>query len=280
MKKILFSFMLIFNFIHGEFSQYQSNLGLGVGLGLPTGYEFWGIYKQSEWLSLSLDYNIFSVEGINYGFNKDGMDLNVAGSLGFSTAGVLLHYHPFGGNLRASAGFFYDMGGLKIDTDGTIPFDTNGDGTTESVPVTGSISIKLGQTYPYLGLAYGYDFNSVVHLELSLGTYLMKRPQANLYFNVGDNNTIKGILDSAGIPAGTQDDIIAALEASGGNILNLPQIVTDQFGLSSSGLIMPNQKNLENDIVYLIQQGYSYLPEFLGYNLLPVISIGFTIFPF
>ncbi len=280
MKKILFSFMLIFNFIHGEFSQYQSNLGLGVGLGLPTGYEFRGIYKQSEWLSLSLDYNIFSVEGINYGFNKDGMDLNVAGSLGFSTAGVLLHYHPFGGNLRASAGFFYDMGGLKIDTDGTIPFDTNGDGTTESVPVTGSISIKLGQTYPYLGLAYGYDFNSVVHLELSLGTYLMKRPQANLYFNVGDNNTIKGILDSAGIPAGTQDDIIAALGASGGNILNLPQIVTDQFGLSSSGLIMPNQKNLENDIVYLIQQGYSYLPEFLGYNLLPVISIGFTIFPF
>ena len=280
MKKILFSFMLIFNFIHGEFSQYQSNLGLGVGLGLPTGYEFRGIYKQSECLSLSLDYNIFSVEGINYGFNKDGMDLNVAGSLGFSTAGVLLHYHPFGGNLRASAGFFYDMGGLKIDTDGTIPFDTNGDGTTESVPVTGSISIKLGQTYPYLGLAYGYDFNSVVHLELSLGTYLMKRPQANLYFNVGDNNTIKGILDSAGIPAGTQDDIIAALEASGGNILNLPQIVTDQFGLSSSGLIMPNQKNLENDIVYLIQQGYSYLPEFLGYNLLPVISIGFTIFPF
>ena len=280
MKKILFSFMLIFNFIHGEFSQYQSNLGLGVGIGLPTGYEFRGIYKQSEWLSLSLDYNIFSVEGINYGFNKDGMDLNVAGSLGFSTAGVLLHYHPFGGNLRASAGFFYDMGGLKIDTDGTIPFDTNGDGTTESVPVTGSISIKLGQTYPYLGLAYGYDFNSVVHLELSLGTYLMKRPQANLYFNVGDNNTIKGILDSAGIPAGTQDDIIAALEASGGNILNLPQIVTDQFGLSSSGLIMPNQKNLENDIVYLIQQGYSYLPEFLGYNLLPVISIGFTIFPF
>ena len=280
MKKILFSFMLIFNFIHGEFSQYQSNLGLGVGLGLPTGYEFRGIYKQSEWLSLSLDYNIFSVEGINYGFNKDGMDLNVAGSLGFSTAGVLLHYHPFGGNLRASAGFFYDMGGLKIDTDGTIPFDTNGDGTTESVPVTGSISIKLGQTYPYLGLAYGYDFNSVVHLELSLGTYLMKRPQANLYFNVGDNNTIKGILDSAGIPAGTQDDIIAALEASGGNILNLPQIVTDQFGLSSSGLIMPNQKNLENDIVYLIQQGYSYLPDFLGYNLLPVISIGFTIFPF
>lgn len=285
MKKILFSFMLIFNFIHGEFSQYQSNLGLGVGLGLPSGYEFRGIYKQSEWLSLSLDYNIFSVEGINYGFNKDGMDLSVAGSLGFSTAGVLLHYHPFGGNLRASAGFFYDMGGLKIDTDGTIPFDTNGDGTTESVPATGNISIKLGQTYPYLGLAYGYDFNSVVHLELSLGTYLMKRPEVSLYFNVGNETVVNSLLDTlkgGSIPDATIDakkaEINTLLAASGGNILNLPDIVLETLGIT--GLVMPNQKNLENDIVYLIQQGYSYLPEFLGYNLLPVISIGFTIFPF
>jgi hypothetical protein len=124
MKKILFSFMLIFNFIHAEFSQYQSNLGLGFGLGFPTGYEFRGIYKQSEWLSLSLDYNIFAVEGVNYNFNKDDMNLDVSGSLGFSSAGVLLHYHPFGGNLRASAGFFYDMGGLNIDTSGTMTIET------------------------------------------------------------------------------------------------------------------------------------------------------------
>jgi hypothetical protein len=50
--------------------------------------------------------------------------------------------------------------------------------------------------------------------------------------------------------------------------------------LDITGLTLPNQKNLENDIVGLIQEGYSYLPEFLGYSLFPVISIGFTIFPF
>lgn len=279
MKKILFSFMLIFNFIHGEFSQYQSNLGLGVGLGLPTGYEFRGIYKQNEWLSLSLDYNIFSVDGINYGFNKDGMDLNVAGSLGFSTAGVLLHYHPFGGNLRASAGFFYDMGGLDIDAGGELEI------SNITAPVSGNISVKLGRTYPYLGLAYGYNFNSVVHLELSLGAYMMKRPEVNLYFNVGNETVVNSILDTlkgGSIPDATIDakkaEINTLLAASGGNILNLPDIVLQTLGIT--GLIMPNQKNLENDIVYLIQQGYSYLPEFLGYSLLPVISIGFTIFPF
>ncbi len=278
MKKILFSFMLIFNFIHAEFAQYQSNLGLGVGLGLPTGYEFRGIYKQNEWLSLSLDYNIFAVEGINYNLNETDMNMDVAGSIGFSTAGVLLHYHPFGGNLRASAGFFYDMGGLSIDADGTM--------TIEGVntPVTGNVSIKLGQTYPYLGLAYGYDFSSIVHLELSLGTYMMKRPEVSLYFNVGDEAFINSILDN--LKDGSNDALIEAkkdeindlLASSGGNILNLPDIVLQSLGIS--GLTMPNQKNLENDIVYLIEQGYSYLPEFLGYSLLPVISIGFTIFPF
>ncbi|MBN2837435.1 MAG: hypothetical protein JXM74_01620 [Fusobacteriaceae bacterium] len=270
--------MLIFNFVHAEFSQYQSNLGLGVGLGLPTGYEFRGIYKQNEWLSLSLDYNIFAVDGINYNLNQDDMDMNVAGSIGFSTAGVLLHYHLFGGNLRASAGFFYDMGGLTVDADGTM--------TIEGVeaPVTGNVSIKLGQTYPYLGIAYGYDFNSIVHLELSLGTYLMKRPEVSLYFNVGDENVINSILDT--LKDGSNDALIDSkkteinelLAASGGNILNLPDIILQS--LSITGVTMPNQKNLENDIVSLIQEGYSYLPEFLGYSLLPVISIGFTIFPF
>lgn len=278
MKKILFSFMLIFNFIHGEFSQYQSNLGLGVGLGLPTGYEFRGIYKQNEWLSLSLDYNIFAVEGINYNLNQTDMNLNVSGNIGFSTAGVLLHYHPFGGNLRASAGFFYDMGGLKIDADGDMTI------SNILAPVKGNVSVKLGKTYPYVGVAYGYDFNSVVHLELSLGAYMMKRPQVNLYFNVGSETVVNSILDT--LKDGSNNALIESkkaeinnlLAASGGNILNLPDIVLQTLGIT--GLTMPNQKNLENDVVYLIQQGYSYLPEFLGYSLLPVISIGFTIFPF
>ena len=114
---------------------------------------------------------------------------------------------------------------------------------------------------------------------------MMKRPEVNLYFNVGNETVINSILDTlkgGSIPDATIDakkaEINTLLAASGGNILNLPDIVLQTLGIT--GLIMPNQKNLENDVVYLIQQGYSYLPEFLGYSLLPVISIGFTIFPF
>jgi hypothetical protein len=171
------------------------------------------------------------------------------------------------------------MGGLDIDAGGELEI------SNVTAPVSGNISVKLGRTYPYLGLAYGYNFNSVVHLELSLGAYMMKRPEVNLYFNVGNETVINSILDTlkgGSIPDATIDakkaEINTLLAASGGNILNLPDIVLQTLGIT--GLIMPNQKNLENDVVYLIQQGYSYLPEFLGYNLLPVISIGFTIFPF
>ena len=80
-------------------------------------------------------------------------------------------------------------------------------------------------------------------------------------------------------PFGGETPIIAAFEASGGNILNLAQISADVLGMPST-IILPNEQNLENDIVGLIQDGYSVLPEFMGYNLLPVISVGFTFFPF
>lgn len=273
MKKILGLFLIIFSFSYGEIGQYKSNFGLGVGLGM--GYDFKGIYRQNDWLSLSLNYNILKVDGISQ--NVSGLD--VTGGLVFSTPGVIINYHPFGGNFRVAGGFLYDLGGLNINVDGALPFDTNGDGTSENVSVTGSVSIKLGRTYPYIGIAYGYDLSSVVHMELTLGTYLVKRPDVNLYFNVGSATDIAGILTSVGITGQTQTDIIAALTASGGNILDLPQIIADQFGLPNT-VIMPSEQNLENDIVTVIQEGYAYLPEFLGYNLLPVVSIGFTVFPF
>jgi len=43
---------------------------------------------------------------------------------------------------------------------------------------------------------------------------------------------------------------------------------------------MPDANELEGDMVALIQEGYNYLPAFLGYNLFPTVSIGFTFFPF
>ena len=44
---------------------------------------------------------------------------------------------------------------------------------------------------------------------------------------------------------------MAAFEASGGNILNLAQIAADVLGMPST-IILPNEQNLENDIVGLI----------------------------
>lgn len=269
MKKILSLFLIIFSFSYGEIAQYQSNLGFGVGLGLPTGYDFKAIYRQNEWLSLSLNYNTLEIDGIS----QTVSGLNVTGGLNFSTPGVILNYHPFGGNMRLSAGFLYDMGGLDVDADGSFVIE----GIT--APVTGNVSVKLGRTYPYLGIAYGYDLNSVVHFEISLGTYLLKRPEVDLYFNVGDTAVVGNILDSLSIVDPQKSEIIALLESSGGNILDLAAIASQVMGLPQT-IAMPSEQNLENDIITVIQEGYDYLPEFLGYNILPVISLGFTFFPF
>lgn len=270
MKKLIFLWLTIFSLSYGELADYKSNFGLGFGLGFPTGYEFKGIYRQNEWLSLSLNYNIFEIKGLSY--TLDG-PIDLTGNFKFSTPGVVINYHPFGGNMKLSAGFLYDMGGLDLNATGKI--DLGG------VPadITGNISLKFGRTYPYLGISYGHDFNSVVHLELSFGTYMLKRPEVSLYLNVDSTQAIQDALTAAGITGQTQTDIINFLNANGGNILDLPQIVADQFGLPNT-IAMPDANELEGDMVALIQEGYKFLPSFLGYQLFPVISIGFSVFPF
>jgi hypothetical protein len=277
MKKIITLFFMIVTLGYAEVGDYKSEFGLGVGLGFPSGYEFKGIYRYNEWLSLSLNYNLFQIKGFTKDINKTDTQITIAGDLVFSNPGVVINYHPFGGNLKLMAGFLYDIGGLEINTDGNLNVKVNG--TTIATPVTGNIKVKLGQTYPYLGVAYGYDYESVVHLEASLGVYLVKQPEVNLYFGADSSAAISSILDQVGgLSAQQKQDIIDALEASGGNILNLPTIAAEVAGVS--GLVLPSEQSLEDDIVGLIQDGYSILPEFMGYNLLPVISVGFTFFPF
>ena len=216
MKKIITLFFTIVTLGYAEVGDYKSEFGVGVGLGIPSGYEFKGIYRYNEWLSLSLNYNLFQIKGFTEEINETDTQLTVTGDLIFSNPGIVLNYHPFGENLKLMAGFLYDMGGLEVNADGN--FNVEVDNNTIPTTVTGHIKIKLGQTYPYLGVAWG-------------------------------------------------------------NILNLAQIAADVLGMPST-IILPNEQNLENDIVGLIQDGYSVLPEFMGYNLLPVISVGFTFFPF
>lgn len=277
MKKIITLFFTIVTLGYAEVGDYKSEFGVGVGLGIPSGYEFKGIYRYNEWLSLSLNYNLFQIKGFTEEINETDTQLTVTGDLIFSNPGIVLNYHPFGGNLKLMAGFLYDMGGLEVNADGN--FNVEVDNNTIPTTVTGHIKIKLGQTYPYLGVAYGYDYESVVHLEASLGVYLVKKPEVDLDFIVEDTSVVGTILTEAGITGQNYTDIMAAFEASGGNILNLAQIAADVLGMPST-IILPNEQNLENDIVGLIQDGYSVLPEFMGYNLLPVISVGFTFFPF
>lgn len=277
MKKILMLFFMIGTLGYAEVGDYKSEFGVGVGLGFPSGYEFKGIYRQNEWLSLSLNYNLFQIKGFTEEIDETDTQLTITGDLIFSNPGVVINYHPFGGNLRLMAGFLYDMGGLEVNADGE--FDVKVDEIPISTTVTGHIKVKLGRTYPYLGVAYGYDYNSVVHLDASLGVYLVKRPEVDLNFVVGDTDVVGEILTEAGITGDNYTNIMSAFEASGGNILNLAQIIADEMEIPST-LILPNEQNLENDFISVIQEGYSSLPEFMGYNLLPVISVGFTFFPF
>jgi hypothetical protein len=277
MKKILILFFMIGAFSYAEVGDYKSEFGFGVGLGFPSGYEFKGIYRQSEWLSLSLNYNLFQIRGFTKDITGTDTQLTVAGDLIFSNPGVVINYHPFGGNLKLMAGFLYDIGGLEVNADGNLNVKVNG--TTVATPVTGSVKIKLGRTYPYLGVAYGYDYESVVHLEASLGFYLVKRPEANLYF-AASSTAVDSILSQFGssLSSAQKTAIKTKLAESGGNLLNLPTIVAEVANVS--GLTLPSEQSLEDDIIGLIQEGYSSLPEFMGYNLLPVVSVGFTFFPF
>ena len=61
MKKIITLFFTIVILGYAEVGDYKSEFGVGVGLGIPSGYEFKGIYRYNEWLSLSLNYNLFQI---------------------------------------------------------------------------------------------------------------------------------------------------------------------------------------------------------------------------
>ena len=205
MKKIITLFFTIVTLGYAEVGDYKSEFGVGVGLGIPSGYEFKGIYRYNEWLSLSLNYNLFQIKGFTEEINETDTQLTVTGDLIFSNPGIVLNYHPFGGNLKLMAGFLYDMGGLEVNADGN--FNVEVDNNTIPTTVTGHIKIKLGQTYPYLGVAYGYDYESVVHLEASLGVYLVKKPEVDLDFIVEDTSVVGTILTDAGITGQNYTDI-------------------------------------------------------------------------
>ena len=89
---------------------------------------------------------------------------------------------------------------------------------------------------------------------------MVKRPEVDLYFGVNSDAAITNILDEIdGLTVEQKDQIIDKLEESGGNILNLPTIAAEVAGVS--GLVLPSEQSLEDDIIGLIQEGYSSLRD-------------------
>lgn len=48
MKKIITLFFTIVTLGYAEVGDYKSEFGVGVGLGIPSGYEFKGIYRRNQ----------------------------------------------------------------------------------------------------------------------------------------------------------------------------------------------------------------------------------------
>ncbi len=268
MKKLILLLMFSEILLAETFSRYESKFGLGVGLGIPLGYEAKLIYRQNEWLSLSLNYNLFEIKNLNYTVNDGSNNFTATGNIKFSTPGIMAHIHPLGDNFRVSGGFLWDMGEFRAAVDGTI--DLSG-----PVDVSGYVDFGLGKTYPYIGIGYGYSFNSTVHLDFSAGVYLIKKPDVNLYVT---SNDLNAVLDTLGVTDPTErDQIKAELAKVNNNLLDIGAIYKDVVGVDIG---LPSSIDLENLIVESIKQGLDTLPSIGDYNILPVISMGFTVFMF
>ena len=272
MKKFLYIFLILISVSYGEIEDYKSDFGIGIGMGLPSGYEIKGIYRMNDWISLSLNYNLFEIKGFSHDIKENDMTLNLNGDLAFSSPGILLNYHIFGGNWRVATGFLYDLGGLDVDMIGNVEVEN------EKVNVNGNVKVKLGKTYPYLGLIYGYDYGSTIHLEFSLGAYLLKTPTVDLNLTVEAKDAIEDALEkNSGLSTAEVNEIMAYLEQSGWNILSLKDYVKENYNVTVD---MPSETELEDQIISGIEDGYSKLPKLMGYSVFPVVSIGITFFPF
>lgn len=271
MKKLIIMFILAIGIMGADYERYSSDFGIGLGLGLPTGYEAKLIYRQSPWLSFSLNYNQFKIDDLTLDINEDDAELDAVGEVNFSNPGIMVHFHPLGENLRISAGYMYSIGkDFNLDFNGTFQVDNS------TIDGSGNFSIDLGENFPYIGVGYGYSYNSSIKLDFSLGVYLVKAPEINISTNVSDAG-LDTLLDELGLTAQEKSDVKTELDKLGGDFLDL---FTAYNNATGKNLDMTNKNEIENDISEAITDVYDYLPKLGDYNLLPVVSIGFTVFIF
>ena len=279
MKKIILMIIIGLQLLADEYNQYSSNLGLGFGMGLPSGYELKLIYRQSPWLSFSLNYNQLRIKDLDLKLKEDkddGYDIRAKGDVDFTNPGIMAHFHPLGDNLRFSVGYLYSIGNdFNLDFAGKFKVDD------KDINASGNFSVKLGDAYPYLGVAYGYSYNSTIKLDFSAGVYLVKAPKISISTTVDDSG-LKTLLDELGLgdmdtPGTDAYKVKEELDKLGGDFLDL---FTAYNTITGSNLDMINKSEIENDISKSITDVYDMLPKIGPYNILPVISIGFTVFLF
>lgn len=284
MKKIILMIIIGIQLLAFDYNQYSSDIGLGFGMGLPSGYELKLIYRQSPWLSFSLNYNQLRIKDFDLKLKEDkpdGYDIRAKGDVDFTNPGIMAHFHPLGDNLRFSVGYLYSIGNdFNLDFAGKFKVKTDG-GLKSDINASGNFSIKLGDAYPYLGVAYGYSYTSTIKLDFSAGVYLVKAPKVSIRTTVDDSG-LKTLLDELGLgdmdTVGTDAyKVKEELDRLGGDFLDL---FTAYNTIKGSNLDMINKNEIEKDISEAITDVYDMLPKIGPYNILPVISIGFTVFLF
>jgi hypothetical protein len=168
MKKIIIIttlFLLCLNIYAIGFLNENTGIGFGLGSG---GYEVKGIYRFNNYFSSSVEYNNMGLDNISFSDDSNG-DIEVAGTLKISSVKGLIHYHPFGGGFRISAGYTYNLSNIEVEVEGTdIVLDEENPSTTTS-DITGTITINTGSTLPYVGVAWGYSYEDFISLDLGLG---------------------------------------------------------------------------------------------------------------
>jgi|GEM_PF-4109302 len=201
MKKIILMIIIGLQLLADEYNQYSSNLGLGFGMGLPSGYELKLIYRQSPWLSFSLNYNQLKIKDFDLNLKEDkadGYNIRAKGDVDFTNPGIMAHFHPLGDNLRFSVGYLYSIGNdFNLDFAGNFKVKKDAH-TTSDINASGNFSVKLGDAYPYLGVAYGYSYSSTIKLDFSAGVYLVKAPKISISTTVDDSG-LKTLLDELGL---------------------------------------------------------------------------------
>ncbi len=180
---------------------------LGAGLELD--------YALTDRFSIRLQGNSFAYDDT---FEED--DIDYSGEIDFSTLGLLLDWHTFGGSFRLTAGFFSNGNELNGVASGEGDYEI-GDRiyrSSPSDPVRARLAAELGSsTAPYFGFGWGNSPKNDRGLMFSfdIGVLASGSPEVTLDVSGTATDLITGFSVDMAIDPTVQAEVereIAALE--------------------------------------------------------------------